>query len=160
MVETGRVSPWCKLGVRRYDLCRCFWQETGFSRHEDVPKFKCLYKGTSCHTFNEFCKTNSEINCTTVELQKKRSFSSILTGHTTLPLNLKTSGRTWRKIWRMSVAGTQTWLELELTCSVEIPFEKFHFGVYNWFLYHFYSHRVCTVDFRVLQPYSLTFRSR
>jgi hypothetical protein len=36
MLGSGGIYVWRESGVRRSVLCRYFWQESGFSRHEDV----------------------------------------------------------------------------------------------------------------------------
>jgi hypothetical protein len=51
-----------------------FWQESGFSRNEDVLIFN-LFKKKFCtsFTFNVICKNNDEIQCITVQRKKVHS---------------------------------------------------------------------------------------
>jgi hypothetical protein len=80
MVGSDGVWVWRESGVRLSVLCLCVWQESGFSRSEDVSTFdltyflKTLYK--FC-TFSKICKGNAAINCISVQ-RKKGSFSSTL----------------------------------------------------------------------------------
>jgi hypothetical protein len=60
-------------------LCWCDWQESGFSRPEDVFTFNLLLKKFyNFFTFNATCKDNSTINCISFQY-KKGSFPSTLT---------------------------------------------------------------------------------
>jgi hypothetical protein len=54
MVGAGGVCVWRECGVRRSVLCWCVWQESGFSRREDVFAFILLYK-----KFYKFCTFNN-----------------------------------------------------------------------------------------------------
>jgi hypothetical protein len=40
MVESGGVWTWWESGVRLSVLCWCVWQESGFSRREDVSTYR------------------------------------------------------------------------------------------------------------------------
>jgi hypothetical protein len=75
---------WRKSGVRRSFYVGAVWQESGFSRHEDVFTFNLLFKKfyKFC-TFNAICEGNAAINCITIQ-HKKGLFPSTLTGHTAL----------------------------------------------------------------------------
>jgi hypothetical protein len=81
MVGSGEVCFWLESGVRRSVLCWCVWQESGFSRREDVFTFNLLKnKLYKLCTFNAICKDNAAINCITVQ-HKKVSLPSTITGH-------------------------------------------------------------------------------
>jgi hypothetical protein len=82
VMGSGSVCRWKEYGVRRSVLCRCTWQESGFSRGEDLSKInlvtKILYK---LHSVNEICKDGAaKKKCVTV--QHEVPFPSTLTGHT------------------------------------------------------------------------------
>jgi hypothetical protein len=44
MVGSGGICVWRESGVRRSVLCWCVWQESDFSRREDVFTFNLVYK--------------------------------------------------------------------------------------------------------------------
>jgi hypothetical protein len=44
MMGSGGVCIWHESVVRRLVLCWCVWQESGFSRREDVLTFNLLQK--------------------------------------------------------------------------------------------------------------------
>jgi hypothetical protein len=44
MVGYGGVCDWRESEVRRSVLCWCLWQESGFSRREDVFSFNLVYE--------------------------------------------------------------------------------------------------------------------
>jgi hypothetical protein len=71
-------------GVRWSVLCWCVWQESGFSRREDVFTWNLLQKKNYefCN-FNAIFKDSAVIDYITIQ-HKEGSFPSILTGHTTL----------------------------------------------------------------------------
>jgi hypothetical protein len=47
---SGGVRVWRESGVRRSVLCWCVWQESGFSRCEDVLTFNLVCKDYKFHT--------------------------------------------------------------------------------------------------------------
>jgi hypothetical protein len=65
MVGSGDICIWRNSGVwsQAVVLCWCFWQETGFSRHEDGFTLNLLKKTfyKSC-TFNLNCKNIHAVN--------------------------------------------------------------------------------------------------
>jgi hypothetical protein len=84
MVRSGGICVWRESGVRGSVLCWCVWDESGFSRREDVFKFNLVEKEFyKLCTLNAILKDNAAINCITVQ-HKKCSFPSNLTGNTTL----------------------------------------------------------------------------
>jgi hypothetical protein len=81
MVGSGGICDWWESGIRRLVLCRCVWQESGFSRREDVFTFNLLLKKFyKCCTLSVIYKDNAAINCITVQ-NKQGSFPSTLTGN-------------------------------------------------------------------------------
>jgi hypothetical protein len=80
-VGSGGDCFWLDSGVRRSVLCWCVWQESGFSRREDVFTFNLLYKEMLkilCFESNlqRYC-CSKFYYCST----QKASFLSPLTGH-------------------------------------------------------------------------------
>jgi hypothetical protein len=51
MVGYGGVCVWREPGVRRSVLCWCVWQESGFSRRENVFTFNLLKKKSNFINF-------------------------------------------------------------------------------------------------------------
>lgn len=71
-----------KSGVMPSVLCRCVWQDSGFSRRENG--FTLIYfkiKSYKICEFNAICKYNGAITCVTVQ-QKGGLFLPTLTCHT------------------------------------------------------------------------------
>jgi hypothetical protein len=64
MVESCGVCLRRESAVRRSLLCWCVWQESGFSRREEIYFIKKFYK---CRIFNTICRDNAGINCITVQ---------------------------------------------------------------------------------------------
>jgi hypothetical protein len=78
MVGSGGVCVWRESGARWSVLCLYVWQESGFSRREDVftfnlPFFFLFQKFNEFCTFNAICKDNAAINCVSVEHKKVHS---------------------------------------------------------------------------------------
>jgi hypothetical protein len=70
VVGSGGVCVWRESRVRRLVLCWCVWQESGFSRHEDVFT---IYFINTCYKFcnyNTIFKDNAAINFITVQHKK------------------------------------------------------------------------------------------
>jgi hypothetical protein len=66
-----------RFGVRRSVLCRCVWQESGFSRREDVFTFNLSYRDTSEDCANRTAQINDdERHCMNVLLAM--SFTNIM----------------------------------------------------------------------------------
>jgi hypothetical protein len=87
VVGSRGVSFWRESGVKRSVLCWCVWQESGFSRREDVLTFSLLFKKfCKCCDLNVICKDNNAINYITFQHQKGL-FPSTLTGHICLSAN-------------------------------------------------------------------------
>jgi hypothetical protein len=57
-------------GVRRLVFCWCVWQESGFSRREDVFILNLLHKEILVCTFNAICKVNAATNRIYVQHKK------------------------------------------------------------------------------------------
>jgi hypothetical protein len=63
MVGFGRICFRRQSGVRLSVLCRCVWQESGFSCREDVFTFNLVYKEIIFYFQLRFANNNSTINC-------------------------------------------------------------------------------------------------
>jgi hypothetical protein len=47
--------------------CWCVWQESGFSRRDDVTKFNLVCKKKLCCSSNAICEDNATIMCNSVQ---------------------------------------------------------------------------------------------
>jgi hypothetical protein len=71
MVGSGGVCSRWESKVRLSVVCRCVWQESGFSRRDDELTFNLLFKQyyKFC-TYSVICKVDAAINCITVQHKK------------------------------------------------------------------------------------------